>query len=183
MNNAVFSEADIREAVSEYYDVEPEEHHVEEVSKALDAVNEDIMTHWDAYQDAIDENAHEIVAEDMKTITLADHTGHLWGDQLDAAEIERPELRDVVVSLHHTAAKMSSGYTWATATPVVIEKSSYFTKGERHVLEKIARRTDELGSVARAVDTIAVHDHRWQQSAWARATGRNPSTVSRTTDN
>jgi len=51
------------------------------------------------------------------------------------------------------------------------------------MLREIARRTEEFGSVARAVDTLATETHGWSKGDWATITGRNPSTVTRTTDN
>jgi len=50
------------------------------------------------------------------------------------------------------------------------------------LLDEIAHRTAELGSVARAVDTLATDEFGRSKSEWADETDRNPSTISRTTD-
>lgn len=182
------TDAEIEAAIEHHDDPDHEDAHtVAEVREALDAINADIIDNWDLYQDAIDEDAHEIVHEDSEAIVLADHTGQFWSEQLDVTEaVETDEhgiLYTIIVSLHHDAARTHCDYSWSASNPVVIKKPDAFQGGEGHVLREVARRTDELGSVARAVDSLATETHGWSKSSWANVTGRNPSTLSRTTDN
>lgn len=155
---------------------------VEEVRETLAQLNADVLAWWCEHQDAIDDGAHEIVHEDRNVIVLADHSGHFWSEQLDAMDVEGP-LRDIVSSLHHKLAEKHCDYSWSAVYPVVVRKTDNFRAGESQVLREIARRTDEFGSVARAVDTLATETHGWSKGNWATLTGRNPSTVTRTTDN
>jgi len=161
----------------------PEAATVAEVRDTLAAINADTIAALDLHEDAIDEGAHEIVHEDAEKIVLADQSGHFWTEQFDALGINDDILRSIIISLHHTAARKECEHSWSTVAPVVIVKPQDTQQGEQHVLREIARRTDELGSVARAVDTLAVETHDWQQSMWANVTGRNDSVVSRTTNN
>lgn len=163
----------------------PDAYTIEEVADALEAINNDILAHWGAYADPIDEDAYEIVHEDSDVIVLADHTGHFWRKQCDATPgVEADEqgvLVDTIIQIHHELARAHTDHSWSTAAPVVVQKSSQFQAGEEHVLREIARRTKEKGSVARGVDQLVTTVHGYQKSVWARLTGRNQSTVSRTT--
>lgn len=182
-SNLDLTTAAIEEAIERHDDPDHEDANtVDDVVAALDAVNGDIIDHLDLHEDAIDDGAHEIVHEDGDVIVLAD-SGHFWTEQFDAMEIEDDILRTIIINLHHVAARNACDYSWSVSQPVVIDKPDEFGEGEQHVLREIARRTDELGSVARAVDTLATENHGWSQSMWANLTGRNESTVSRTTDN
>lgn len=177
------SDERIEESIEKKDDPEhPEAATVAEVREALARLNSDILDWWGEHQDAIDDGGHEIVHEDHNVIVLADHSGHFWSEQLDLMEIEGP-LRSILISLHHTLAQKHCDYSWSAVYPVVIQKTADFRAGEQQVLREIARRTAELGSVARAVDTLATDEHGWSKSTWASLTGRNVSTVSRMTDN
>jgi hypothetical protein len=176
------TDEEIEQAIDQHDDPDhPEAATVADVREALATINADMIAHWDLYQDAIDEDAHEIVHEDSGVIVLADHTGHLWTEQLDAAGIEDDRLRSIIKSLHHTAARSHCDYSWSVVDPAVVRKPEAFRSGEAHVLREIARRTDETGSVARAVDQLATEVHGWAKGSWATMTGRNASTVTRTT--
>jgi len=180
------TDSEIEAAINQYDDIDHEDaYDVGDVREMLTDINADALDHWELYEDAIDEGAHEIVYEDDGVLVLADHTGHLWDEQFEAVGISDQvrEPQAVIRSLHHTAARQYCDYSWSTSAPIVIEKSSGVQAGEGHTLHEIARRTDELGSVARAVDSLATETHGWSKSNWARLTGRNPSTVTRTTDN
>lgn len=177
--------AEIEEAIERHDDTDhPDAYTVDEVRNVLNAINADIIDWWSEHQDAIDDGAYEIVHEDRDVIVLAE-SGHFWGEQFDAMDIgdERGILHSIVVNVHHIAARNHCNYSWAVSTPVVVEKTDDFRAGERNVLREVARRTEQFGSVARAVDSLATEVHGWDQGDWARLTDRNPSTVSRTTDN
>lgn len=157
---------------------------VAEVRDVLARINADIIDWWSEHQDAIDDGAYEIVHEDRNVIVLAEG-GHFWGDQFNAMDIgdEHGILSSIVVSLHHTAARKHCDHSWSIKTPVVVEKPDAFQAGEQQVLREVARRTEEFGSVARAVDTLATEVHGWSKGDWADLTDRDPSVVSRMTDN
>lgn len=185
MSELELTDAEIESAIERHDDTDhPDAYTVEEVRETLDAINEDILRIWDLHEDAIDDGAYEVVHEDKDVIVLAEG-GHFWNEQFDAMEIgdEHGILHSIIVNLHHVAARNNCEYNWSVSTPVVVEKTDDFGAGEHHTLREIARRTDEFGSVARAVDTIATETHGIQKSAWANLTGRNASTVTRTTDN
>jgi len=183
-SNLQLTTAEIEEAIERHDDVDhPDANTVEDVVDALDAINADIINHLDLHEDAIDDGAHEIVHEDKDVVVLAD-SGHFWNEQFDAMDgFDDEILQTIVINLHHVAARNACEHSWSVSDPVVIDKPAVFAQGEQHALREIARRTDELGSVARAVDTLATENHGLKQSVWANLTGRNESTVSRTTDN
>lgn len=179
------TDAEIQSAIEQHDDVDhPDAYTVDEVRDVLDRINADVIDHWDLHQDALDDGAYEIVHEDDDVIVLAEG-GHFWSEQFDAMELgdEHGILQSIVKTLQHTAARNHCDHSWSTSTPVVVEKTDDFRSGEQNVLREIARRTDEFGSVARAVDSLATEVHGWGKSDWANLTGRNPSTVTRTTDN
>lgn len=179
------TDAEIEAAIERNDDPDhPDAYSVDEVRDVLEAINADILDYWSEHQDAIDDGAYELVHEDEEVIVLAEG-GHFWGTQFNAMDIgdEDGILQSIIKSLQHTAARNHCDYSWAAADPVVVAKPDEFRAGEQHVLREIARRTEEFGSVARAVDTLATDVHSWNKGDWARESGRNPSTVTRTTDN
>lgn len=182
--NLDLTTTDIEQAIDRHDDPDHEDSTtVEDVVAALNAINADIIQHLNFHEDPIDTDAHEIVHEDSDVIVLADLSGHFWPEQFNAMEgFEDDILQTIITSLHHTAARENCDSDWHSVYPVVVAKPDTMQQGEQHVLREIARRTDELGSVARAVDTLAVETHSWQQSAWATASGRADSTVSRMLD-
>jgi len=178
------SDGGIAESIEKHDDPDhPDAATVNGVRNVLARINDDVLAHWDAHQDAIDDNALEVVHEDRDSIVLADRSGHFWSEQLDALNVEDGPLRTVIKSLHHTRARARCDHSWSAVDPVVVRKTAGFRAGEQQVLREVARRTAELGSVARAVDTLAVETHGWSKGNWARLTDRNPSTVTRMTDN
>lgn len=157
---------------------------VAEIRDLLAQVNSDALEWWDEYQDGIDDGAHEIIADSADTVVLVDPSGHLWSNQFHALERDgeiEPNTRNVIKQLHHTLADQHVDRSWSTAPPVVVAKPTEFRAGEKHLLRKIARRTAEEGSVARGVDRLATEEYGWAKSNWATLSGRNPSSVTRTT--
>lgn len=181
----IVTDEEIEAAIESKDDPEhPDAYTVEEVRDVLAAINAAILDFWDEHQDAIDDSAHEIVHEDRNVIVLAD-SGHFWTEQFRAMDIgdEDGILQSIIKTLQHTAARKNSDYSWSVSDPVVVRKTAAFGAGEQQVLREVARRTEEFGSVARAVDTLATDVHGWSKSNWADLTDRNRSTVTRTTDN
>jgi len=175
---------DIEAAIESNDDTDhPDAYTVDEVRDVLDAINADIVDYWSEHQDSIDDGPIEIVHEDRDVIVLADPRHEFWSVQFNAMDIgdEHGILQSIVRQLEHEAARTHCDYNWSASDPVVVEKTDVFRAGEAQVIREIARRTDELGSVARAVDTLATDVHGWRKGDWADITGRNPSTVTRTT--
>jgi hypothetical protein len=179
------TDAEIESAIEQYDDTDhPDAYTVEEIRDVLDRINADILDHWDLHEDAIDDGAYELVHEDSDVIVLAEG-GHFWSEQFNAMELgdEHGILSDIITTLHHTAGRNHCDYSWSASNPVVVRKTEDFRAGEQNVLREVARRTEEFGSVARAVDSLATETHGWSKGNWATLTGRNPSTVTRTTNN
>jgi len=166
------ADADIAAAIDRHDDPShPDAYTVSEVREVLGRINADIIDHWDPHQDALDAGAYEIVHEDDEAIVLADGGG-FWSEQFNAMGIddENGICYNIVVSLHHTAARTHCDYSWSGSTPVVVKKPDDFGAGEQHVLREVARRTKEYGSVSRAVDSLATDVHGWNEADWARLT-------------
>jgi hypothetical protein len=163
----------------------PESYTTQDVKSILDAINTDILEHWELYQDTIDERDYSVVHEDRDVMVLADHTGHFWNEQLEATETVETDqngiLRRIIVQVHNAIARSYTDVSWSVSDPVVIEKTPSFQAGEVQILREIARRTEQEGSVARAVDQFATGVHGYSKSTWASLTGRNRSSVTRTT--
>jgi len=177
-------DSEITKSIEKHDDTDhPEAATVEEVRDVLARINDDVLDWWSEHQDAIDDGALEIVHEDRDSIVLADHSGHFWSEQFDGLDIDDEPLRTIVSAVHHKRARARCDYSWSAVDPVVVRKTADFRAGEQQVLREVARRTTELGSVARAVDTLATETHGWSKGNWASLTDRNPSTVTRTTDN
>lgn len=185
MIQKTITDADIEAAIASNDDPgHPDAYSVDDVRDVLDRINADIIDWWSEHEDAIDDDAYELVHETKDVLVLAEG-GHFWREQFDAMQLgdENGILRSVVVSLHHTAARKHCDYSWSVSTPVVVRKPEHVRTGEAHALREIARRADEFGSVARAVDTLATDVHGWRKGDWATLTGRTASAVSQTTDN
>jgi len=178
------TDGQITESLEKHDDPDhPEGATLEEVRDVLARINDDVLDWWGEHQDAIDDGALEIVHEDRDSIVLADRSGHFWSEQFEAADIDDRPMQTVVTALHHKRARDRCDHSWSAVDPVVVRKTADFRAGEQQVVREVARRTAELGSVARAVDTLATETHAWSKSNWASLTDRNPSTVTRTTDN
>lgn len=179
-------DSDVEAAIEQHDDPDHKDAYtVDAVQETLAAINANIIDNIDLYEDAMDDGAQEVVYEDSGVLVLADHTGQFWNEQLDAMGIQDDHgiIDQIVSQVHHDMARKHCDYSWSAVDPAVIHKPDQFVAGESHMLREIARRTEKYGSVARAVDTIATDTHGWDKGNWATTTGRNPSTVTRTTDN
>lgn len=178
----LITDAEIEASIASKDDPEhPDANTVAGVRETLDAINTDVIDHLDLHEDAIDDGALEVVHEDTSTVVFADNSGHFWTEQFDALDTNDEQLRSIVRELHHKAADKLCDRSWSTVYPVVLEKPELMQAGEQHVLREVARRTSEEGSVARGVDQLATEVHGWSKSMWASLTDRNPSTVTRMT--
>jgi hypothetical protein len=173
--------AEIVQAAIEQHD--DHDYTVQEVLDALEIINDDLLQFWKQHEVAIDIDWAEIAHETREVIVLADHTGDFWSAKLDyTAGLHADSiLQAIIAQVHHEIAGHYTNRSWSGSVPVVIEKPSHFVAGEEHALHEIARRTQETGSVARAVDQYATEVYGIKKSDWATMTGRNRSTVSRTT--
>lgn len=153
---------------------------VADIKQLLADINAGLLDLWSEHEDSIDAGTLEVVHETPEVMVLADYEGHFWSEEFRHRDVDEPTER-IIQTLHHEMARWHCDYSWSVASPVVVEKSDDFRGGEEHILREIARRTDETGSVARAVDQLATEVHDWTKGDWAKATGRNPSTVTRTT--
>lgn len=180
----IVSDDDIQAAINQHDDPEhPDALSVVDVHDVLGQINAGFIDLWSAHEDSIDEGVLEVVTETRDVLVLADETGQFWNEEFRHLDVddEFGILRRVVLGLHHTAARRRCDRSWSVADPVVISKPDAMRAGEEHVLREIARRTKEVGSVARAVDQLATEVHDWSKSRWADQTGRNRSTVTRMT--
>jgi hypothetical protein len=173
---------EIKDAIRSHDDPEHENAVTKsDVRMALGRINDDIISFWDQHEDAIDDGALEVVHEAHDIVVLADHEGHFWSEEFRLDGLDDEPLQRIITTVHHKIARRLCDYSWSVSSPVVVLKPDQFQAGQSRVLREIARRTDETGSVARAVDQLATEVHGWSKGDWAKETGRNPSTVTRTT--
>lgn len=142
-----------------------QEHNAERIGEMLDAIDDTGRT--------------EIVIETEKYIVIAEDDAYHSDGVADHLDLNPVKVQNTMLK----KAKKLTDHDWGYAVPYVIEKPATYRAGERHILRQIAERTDKFGSVARAVDTLAVDRYGYSQSDWAKESGRDRSTVSRTTNN
>lgn len=173
------ADRDIQQAIEQHDDPEhPDACTIPEVRETLAAVNADVVDWWSEALDTVDEGGYEIVHEDRKHVVLADHTGHMWTEHLDALDIEDGILRHIVKQVHHSTARRLCDYDWSTSDPVVVRKPEAWRTGEEHALRRIAQFARESGGgIGRGVDRYATEVANWQQQQWAKATDRHRNAV------
>lgn len=160
-----------------------------EIRRFLDDMQADFERDIGEFRDLIDDGAFEIVYETPAVLVLADTNNLFYADEVERIAREVADLSDrdmeilhsIISHVHHAAADDYVTRSFATSDPVVFTKSRGFRAGEWSTLDEIARRTEETGSVARAVDQLVTEVHGFSKTYWADRSGRNKSTVSRTT--
>jgi len=177
------SDEDIEAAIKQHDDPDhPDATTVAEVREVLAELHARVTDTWDEFEDLIDDDGPvRIVAETDAVIVLGDGDGHLLGDDLNMMDVDDDILRRVVSTVMHAVAKQHCGYDWSASSPFVVAKPPAWTAGSTHTIREIARhaRSLEGGRTAAALDQLAVEEMGYPQSVWARLTGRNPSSVSR----
>lgn len=126
-----------------------------------------------------DSTKPDLVVETDKYIVIAETDAYSSDEAAEKLDLASHRVQNSM----RKKAKQLTDYDWEVTSPYVIEKPPSYRAGERHLLRQIAERTDKFGSVARSVDTLAVERYGYSQSDWAEKSGRNRSTVSRTTNN
>lgn len=151
---------------------------VERIEDALDKIQDIVLDDWRDYQD-------DVVYEDNEVLVMQDMSGHLWGILMSDAGIDPDDdagiMGDIIRLSHKAYAKSLTGDTYDHSEVVVWAKSDEWQRGEKHVIDEIAARTRDTGSVARAVDQYVVETQSMNKASWARRTDRNRSSVTRTT--
>lgn len=146
--------------------------------EAWQRVQSDLNQHLDDIIDQYGDPTTDdqgIVYEDRDTIVLADATGYELTEIADTNDVDVEALSERM----HDAARSVTDHDWSHADPIVIELVADVAMGARVAMKRVAQRTRETGSVSRAVDQYAVA-RGYSQAAWARASGRDESTVSQT---
>ncbi|MCF2165427.1 hypothetical protein [Halobacterium salinarum] len=182
------TDADIEAAIEQHDDPDhPGSLTISEVRALLDIVQRDAEENWDNLLHSIEEDNASVVADTGDVIVLETGEHQLYDIALsrvasDLTDIEYDDIAaSVVNAAMHNAAKRLSDYEWGAAYPYVIAKPEGVRDGEEYAWTMLAQRVREHGSVAAAVDTTATGDRGYTQSAWADATGRNQSSISRNT--
>jgi len=132
----------------------------------LNDIQQSIEDYYSEWLDMVDDETVEIVHEDTEIIVFADHSGHAWNEELDAAGVKDDVHRTVIKSTHHKAASELAEYSWSASDPFVFEKPRDWQIAEQHVRRTIAKLARESGSVARGVDRWAVERQDMRLKAW-----------------
>jgi len=165
----------VEAAISQHDDPDHEDALTVDAARAiLDDIQQSIEDSYSEWLDMVDEEAVEIVHEDMETIVLADHSGHAWREELDAAGVEDDVHRTVIKGAHHKAASELAVHSWSASDPFVLAKSATWQTAEQHVRRTIAKLARESGSAARGVDRWAVERQAMTMTDWGdEQTGTN----------
>jgi predicted DNA-binding protein (UPF0251 family) len=157
----------IEAAIEQHDDPEHEDALTAEVARAtLDDIQQSIEEYYSEWLDMVDDETVEIVHEDTEAIVLADHSGHAWREELDAAGVEDDVHRTVIRSAHHKAASKLTERSWSASDPFVFEKPRTWQIAEQHVRRTIAKLARESGSVARGADRWAVERQDMRLKEW-----------------
>jgi len=158
---------DIEAAIEQHDDPDHDDALTVHAARAIiDAIQQSIEDYYSGWLDMVDEETVEIVREDKEAIVFADHSGHAWNEELDAAGVEDDVHRTVIRSAHHKAASELTEYSWSASDPFVVEKSSDWQRAEQHVRRTIATLARESGSVARGVDRWATERQDMTLKEW-----------------
>lgn len=167
MTQNIITDDIIRSAIEEKDDPEHEEAlTVQDARRFLEQIQQSLEEYWSDHLDGIDEGHLEIVHEDRDVIVLADNTGYGWNEELDAAGVEDDIHRTILRTIHHSAARELTDYSWSTSNPFVFVKSALWQTAEQHVRRSIAKLTRESGSVARGVDRWATERQGLTLKKW-----------------
>jgi hypothetical protein len=157
----------IEAAIKQHDDPEYDDALTAEAARAiLDDIQQSIEGSYSEWLDMVDEETVEIVHEDTEAIVFADHSGHGWREELDAAGVEDDAHRTAIKSIHHKAAAELTEYSWSASDPFVVSKSAEWQRAEQHVRRTIAKLARESGSVARGVDRWAVERQDMRLKEW-----------------
>jgi len=114
---------DINAAIDRHADPEhPDALTVEGARDMLDRIQQSIENHRDLWQEMVEEETVEVVYENSQVTVFADHSEHVWGEELDAADVEGWTDRRIIKSLHYTAARKYTDYSWSVSSPFVYAK-------------------------------------------------------------
>lgn len=152
---------------------------VREVRQILLDIQKSLVEHWDMHLDTIDDGGLEIVHEDESMIVLADHTGHGWNEEFDAAGVENRTDQDVILDVVHQAAREHCDYSWMSRDPFVLRKPMVWQLGEMHARRTIAKLARDGGSIARGVDVWATQRQNQTLKSWGDWTNRSQQAVSK----
>lgn len=144
---------------------------VPEVRTHLARIQRDLEAYWSEHMDAVEDGHVEVVADDGDVVVLADHTGHGWGEEFDALDIEGVVAHRVIKTIHHTVARRHTDYSWSTAAPMVVQKPEGARTGERYVqavINSLMRRGLSPGQ-AWAYYGVEIRGH--SRNSWAKMCG------------
>lgn len=175
-----FTDDEIEAAISQHdTPSHPDATTVDDARHLLNQIQASFEAYWSEHLDAIDDDHLRVVHEDSDVLVLADHTGHGWTEELDAAGVDDDVTRAALKSIHHKTACRLCDYSWQASSPFVLAKPDGWSQGEHHVERRVAQlaRAADV-STAAALDYWMVEIKGWKQSAWATRAGRGQSTVS-----
>lgn len=178
----------IEDAIAQHDDPDhPDALSIDDVRELLAHIQRDTEAVWGEWLDNIERGDSEIVGQtdDWLILDTGEHDTVSRALETYTGPVTVDDIAEHVVStVHHRVAEQAAPeHDWGVTYPRAVAKTDDYRAGERATMLEIAGRTAEYGSVARAVDSLATDEHGWGKSEWARLTDRNPSTVSRTTDN
>lgn len=103
-----------------------------DVRDVIDELQDSFEQFWAEQMDLVEEGDLDLVHEGVDVLVFADHTGHLWGEEMGAQDVDG-ELATVAKIAVHSAADRHADYSWAAADPLVIVKPDDFEMAQHFV--------------------------------------------------
>lgn len=172
MTDNIFTNDEIVEAIEMKDDPDhPDALTVSEARVLLGDIQNGIENGWADWMDILEEGATELVYEGDDVLVFADHSGHVFGEKLDLAEIEDRTDRTILSAIHHASASKLTDYSWSTAHPIVVAKPQSFEAGQ-HLVEAVVNHYQNRGlSPGQAWAVYGVKIRGNSRNMWAHRVG------------
>lgn len=153
---------------------------VAEVRDAFAWVQQSVTEYWGEWLDNLEHGECHVVHEDDEVIVL--ETGEQSVPRRDLREHYDGELGErvpqIVNAIHHELARDRCDYDWSVTYPLVVAKPDGFAAGQGYVEAVVNGLQREGLTPGQVWSYYGVEIRGNSQSAWARRTDRDQSTVS-----
>lgn len=177
---------DIEAAIRDLDDPDhPDALSVDDVRELLALIQRDVTEGWDSYMDQLEDGTLEVVVDHDDVIVVSAGEHKLFDEILSRVASELTDVEyddvaaDVVNAAIHNVADRLTDYNWGYSYPLILRKPADAEAGERYVQAAINSLLSTGLSPAEAWAYYGVELKGNSQSAWARRSGKDQSTVNR----